>query len=209
MGDLLQSIYATVAILLDRLPDTYGQERQLLAELKSRGEIARIELDGIVDLVSPGKGQPSVVHLDSLVEMALIQVRERFPHLAIDRSCEADLAIIADPRLITNAMMFLLLGMCQAGREHVVVRIGRDAQTIRCEIERDGFPVTPEQVCWLQQPFATTQHAGFGLALALVQNVSAPGGGQVSVKNLDSTGVQVLLVFPQSMARSSPASTAE
>src|SRR5207248_589699 len=53
VGDLLQAVYSTVAILQDRLAAGSDLERRLLGDLKARAEGCRQELDAIVDLVCP------------------------------------------------------------------------------------------------------------------------------------------------------------
>jgi len=55
VGDLLQSIYAIVAIVLERLPTDFSLERRLVGELKGRAEVTRLQIDAVVDLVMPGQ----------------------------------------------------------------------------------------------------------------------------------------------------------
>ena len=53
VGDLLQTVYSTVAILQERLAADQALERRLLTDLKGRAENCRNELDAVVDLVCP------------------------------------------------------------------------------------------------------------------------------------------------------------
>ena len=53
VGDLLQSVYSTTAVLLERLTPAFDQERQLLADLKGRAELCKQELEAVVELVTP------------------------------------------------------------------------------------------------------------------------------------------------------------
>src|SRR4051794_8628 len=46
-GDLLQSVYGTVSILLDRLATSAVPERVLLGDLKHRAELCRFEIDAV------------------------------------------------------------------------------------------------------------------------------------------------------------------
>ncbi len=68
------------------------------------------------------------------------------------------------------------------------------------EIRRDGFPVSPGQLAWLDQPFATTHNAAFGLGLALTRRALGPVGGKVAVVNRDGGGICVRLQFPVTSA---------
>src|SRR5437588_2694557 len=53
VGDLLQTIYAAVAILQKRLPAEATLERRVLADLRGRAVECKGLLDKVSDLVSP------------------------------------------------------------------------------------------------------------------------------------------------------------
>src|SRR5262245_53276702 len=83
VGDLLQSIYSTVAILQERLPAERTLERRLVTDLKYRAELCKYELDAAVDLVSPLELVASRVDLTELVQAAVAQARRRLPTLPV------------------------------------------------------------------------------------------------------------------------------
>src|SRR5437764_420399 len=83
VGDLLQSVYSTVGVLLERLPAEWKLERRLLGEMKSRAELCRVELDAVVDLVSPVRPAAGRTDFLTAVHTALIQGRQRFPALQV------------------------------------------------------------------------------------------------------------------------------
>ena len=195
IGDLLQSVYATVAILLDRLPGGAAPERELLGNLKHRAEICRFELDAVVDLVCGVRGPAQEIDIDRLVGAALLQVRPRFPHLIIEDSRGPALVIRADSRLVAGAVPFLLFALCQHARRRVVVGIERVDGLARVRLHRDGFGVSDEQRLWIEQPFTTTKQSMLGVALALAQRALEPGTGRVTVSN-QGEGVEVLLESP-------------
>ena len=84
VGDLLQSVYSTVGLLVERLPPELKLERRLLTELKSRAEVCKLELNGVVDLVAPLSLTPAPMDLQATVHSALLQARQRFPALQVD-----------------------------------------------------------------------------------------------------------------------------
>src|SRR5260370_23184116 len=53
MGDLLQKVYASIAILKDRLPPEREMERGVLNRLWSRSETCRRNLDAAHDFICP------------------------------------------------------------------------------------------------------------------------------------------------------------
>lgn len=78
VGDLLQSVYSTVGILLDRLPSEFELERRLLGEMKSRAEVCKVELDGVVDLVTPLTITTDRTDLLPILQSLLVQARSAF-----------------------------------------------------------------------------------------------------------------------------------
>ena len=195
IGELLQTVYATVAILSDRLPGGATLERELLGNLEHRAEMCRFELDAVVDLVCGVRGSTQEIDLDRLVGAALLQVRPRFPHLTIEESRGTAQVIRADSRLVAGAVPFLLFALCQHARKRVVVRVERADGMACVRLHRDGFGVSDEQRLWIQQPFTTTQQSMLGVALALAQRALDPGTGRVTVSN-QGEGVEVLLESP-------------
>src|SRR5262245_34626403 len=79
VGDLLQSVYSTVAVLIERLPAELALERRLLSDMKNRAELCRSELDAVVDLASPGDPAAERIDLSGVFSHAVTQVRKRYP----------------------------------------------------------------------------------------------------------------------------------
>jgi C4-dicarboxylate-specific signal transduction histidine kinase len=196
VGDLLQSVYSTVGILLERLPDTLTLERRLISDLKTRAELCKVELDAVVELVSPLSPRLDRVELTAVVQSALMQVRRRYPALPIHSDTGEPILVEADSRALAGSLSLLFLAVCQSAQRQVQVRISRDGPNAECLIERDGHATTPEQLGWLEQPFRTTQNALFGLALALVQRVAQAAGGEITAVNRPEGGIRIRLLLP-------------
>src|SRR5437588_12606869 len=79
VGDLLQSVYSTVAVLIERLPAELKLERRLISDLKNRAELCKGELDAVVELVMQQPQTQDRIELVSLLGTLLSQVQRRFP----------------------------------------------------------------------------------------------------------------------------------
>jgi signal transduction histidine kinase len=196
VGDLLQSVYSTVGVLLERLPGDLTLERRLVSDLKTRAEWCKVELDAVVELVSPLPLTPSRLDLLATVQSVLTPVRRRFPGLQIHFDALGPAGVEADPRALSSSLGLLFLAVCQGAQRQVLVRVGREGSRAECSLQRDGYSATPEQLAWLNQPFATTQHAMFGLGLALAQRVVQGAGGEVTAANRQEGGVGVRILLP-------------
>jgi signal transduction histidine kinase len=196
VGDLLQSVYSTSAILNDRLPPEMVQERRLISDLKTRAELCRFEMDAAVDLLGVIPVNPGRVDLASILGGVVEQARRRYPALTVPFVDGGSLFVTADGLALTGTVNFLVQAMCQSAREQVVVQLARDGSRALCVVERDGYPVGKEQLAWLREPFATMQQAMFGLALALTRRTVEPCGGSLSVLPREDGGPSVQLSFP-------------
>ncbi len=195
VGDLLQSVYSTVAVLMERLPAEMKLERRLVADLKNRAELCKGELDAVVELVSQPDQTSERVDLVAVVSAVLNSLQRRFPALPIQFAHRTSVSIVAEPRTLNTALGLLLVAMCQAAQKRVEIGIDVANNHAECRVERDGYAATPEQLAWLTQPFATTQHALFGLGLALSQR-AVRAGGEVLASNREDGGVSVRIRFP-------------
>jgi len=196
VGDLLQSIYSTTAILLDRLPGGQSLERRLLGDLKQRAELCRLELDAALDLVSAPPPSDGALDLVPVLTTALAGLRARFPTLRIIEHIAGPSTVPADPRALNAALSMLLLAMGQGAREELRAELRPGPQRVEVELRRDGFAVPVEQLAWLNEPFATTQQAVFGMALALTARAVRQAGGFVAAESPKEGGVCVRIQFP-------------
>jgi signal transduction histidine kinase len=125
-----------------------------------------------------------------------MHLRRRFPSLEVHLDAGPPARILSDPRTLSSVLSVLLLSLCQGAQRHVSLRIQADAEHAECVIQRDGFGVTKEQLGWLEEPFATTQQALFGVGLALVQRLVKATGGTLTADNPPEGGVRVCVRFP-------------
>ena len=195
VGDLLQSVYSTVAVLVERLPADLKLERRLIGDLKNRAELCKGELDAVVELVMQQPVTPDRIELVALLGSLLPQVQRRFPALPVQFPSGAPVYVLADARTLGSALWLLVVGLCQAAQKRAQISLEVGPEYADCRLERDGYGATPEQFAWLERPFATTQHALFGLGLALAQRSVRPDG-EVQAGNGPDGGVSVRIRIP-------------
>ena len=198
VGDLLQTIYSTVAILQERIPSESQMERRFLTDLRGRAETCKDELDAVHDLVFPISLNRLSVDLTELVGGLIRSFAARYKSLEIRAEASGPLPLEADgPRLVQVGRL-LLAGACQSARKVVVIktRPGPGRDEAEWSIADDGYGAAPEQLRWLTTPFATTQQALGGLGLALSRKVVELHGGKVAAENRPGEGFRVTLVLP-------------
>jgi signal transduction histidine kinase len=199
VGDLLQTVYSTVAILQERIPRESQMERRFLSDLRSRAETCKDELDAVHDLVLPMTLTVAPVDLAELSAGLVASFSSRSRALEITAVSSRPPAVQADAARLLQVGRMLLTAACQSARRQIVVETkpGPDKETVEWNVTDDGHGATPEQLAWLATPFASTHQAISGLSLALARKVVELHGGTIAVENLPGEGgLRVGMVLP-------------
>jgi signal transduction histidine kinase len=195
VGDLLQTVYATVAILQERLGPAQALEKRLLGDLRTRAETCKNEIDAVHDLVCPLSVSAGTLDLAELSAGLVATFARRFQGLGVRLEAAGPVAVSGDARRLAQVGSLLLLSACQAAQNEVQVRAAAGTEA-EWSIRDDGPGANPEQMSWLTAPFSTTHHAQFGLGLALAGRVAALHGGRILAGNEPGGGFRVRLFLP-------------
>jgi signal transduction histidine kinase len=196
VGDLLQTVYATVAILQERLGPALVLEKRLLADLRARAETCKNELDAVHDLVCPLSLKGDTFDLAEVVGGLVNTCTRRFGGLRVGLETSGRSVVQGDARRLAQVGSLLLLSACQQAQKQVQVRVAAAAGEAEWSICDDGPGASAEQLSWLTAPFSTTHHAQFGLGLALAGRVAGLHGGRVEAGNDPAGGFRVRLFLP-------------
>ena len=201
VGDLLQTVYSSIAIMRSRLPAGAENERRLLADLHAQAEACKFKLDAVQDLTCPIKLNVGPINLADVVLGLTARIGPRFAHVQLHAETPQALPLVADGQRLGQVGHMLLVNACQAARREVRVRVGRDADgRVEWAISDDGPGANEEQMTWLTDPFTTTHFAQFGLGLALARRVTELHGGALAAGNLPAGGFRVALTLPPGAA---------
>jgi signal transduction histidine kinase len=200
VGDLLQTVYAAVAILKERLPADLATERRILTDMRSRAESCRDLLDTIHDLVCPLVLATEEVDLAELVREVAGRVGARNPRVALNLEIKPVPPIQGDPRRLVQLIGVLLTDACSsAAGGNVVCRVGPGPSPgeVTCEIIDDGPGVPPDKEGLLFNLLTTTPHGHLGPGLALARRIAVLHGGRVVAGNRPEGGFRVEVTLPR------------
>ncbi|HZV06985.1 MAG TPA: ATP-binding protein [Gemmataceae bacterium] len=203
VGDLLQSVYSSVAILKERLPRSQTLERTILADLRSRAEACKNELDATHDLICPLSLNLDWVELSELTAGIAASFSLRNPGLQIVCEAPRPTKVWGDAAKLMQAGTMLMMSLCQAARSKILIRVSKESPDGNTEwsFTHDGPPAAAEQLSWLSAPFSTTRHARFGLGLAFARRIIDLQGGRITAGEAADGGFQVVLVLPPGPAQ--------
>jgi signal transduction histidine kinase len=207
VGDLLQTVYAAVAILQKRLPADCTLERRVLTDMRARGETCKALLDTVHDFVCPVTLHSESVDLADVTASLVALFRARFPKLQIEGQCELTDPMEGDARRLGQVGEALLLNACEAA--HHAVRMG--TRMINDELEwtvsDDGPGVAADQLGQVFAPFYTTRHGHPGLGLAVAKKIAELHGGSIQAANRSGGGFEVRVLLPVKVSAAAPQQT--
>jgi signal transduction histidine kinase len=196
VGDLLQTVYATAAILQERLPADWALERRIVADLRARGEACKNLLDAVHDLVCPMILNAEPVNLAELASALVGAASARHPQLLVRAEGGPVPAVQGDAKRLAQLGNLLLSHACQRARNQVSFRTQQGRGEVEWVVTDDGAEVPADQLERLFTPFATTRHSFGTLAVALAQKIAQLHGGRVVAANRPEGGFRVQVILP-------------
>jgi signal transduction histidine kinase len=198
VGDLLQSVYATVAILQKRLPGDMSLEQRILTDMRARAESCKKFLDAVHDFACPFSLSYEPVDLADLAVGLIQAARKRYPNHQLEERVDGPACIPADRHRLQQIGEALLANACEASQRQVWFQTGPSAMPgeVEWSVADDGPGVPKEHMTKILTPFFTTRHGHAGLGLALANKIAELHGGRLSVENLSGGGFRARVVLP-------------
>jgi signal transduction histidine kinase len=198
VGDLLQTIYAAVAILQKRLPVEATLERQILADLRGRAETCKRVLDNVGDLVSPVSLSIEEVDLGQLAATLIAALAPRYPKLEIRADLSEPVRVPADEKRISQVGETLLMQACEAALHQVCIhtRPDRAGGGVEWAVTDDRPDAATDERKDYFSPLEMTRPGTSGIALALAQRLVHLHGGRISAAPMLEGGFRVRVWLP-------------
>lgn len=198
VGDLLQTVYAAVAILQKRLPAEAGLERKILGDLRSRAEDCKRLLDSTSDLVSPLSLSIEEVELAQLAAALVAAVAPRFPKLETRADSSERVYLLADEKRLSQVGEALLTQACEAALRRVDFQTRPDhaGGGVEWTVIDDRPSVGADDQADSFDPFDMTRPGNSGIRLALAKRLAQLHGGSITAASLPEGGFYVRVWLP-------------
>jgi signal transduction histidine kinase len=200
VGDLLQTVYASVAILQERLSKDLKLERRILGDLRGRAETCKRVLDTVHDLVCPLSLTHEPLPLSELAASLVTAISAQYPQLEVRGETPETPPIRGDQRYLSEMGSRLLASACQRAHHQVVFRSvpGPGPAEVEWSVADDGPDLAPDQLNQLLDPFQTTRPSVMSLDLGLANRIVKLHGGRMIARVRPGGGLVVEVVFPVS-----------
>jgi signal transduction histidine kinase len=203
VGDLLQTVYATAAILQERLPADWALERRIVADLRTRGEACKNLLDTVHDLVCPLAVNAEPVDLAEVASALVSTASARYRQLQVRAEGAPTANVVGDARRLAQLGQLVLGHACQRAQNQVSFLTQAGPDEVQWTVTDDGPEMPAEQLERLFTPFGSTRHSFPTLAVALAHKIAALHGGRVSAANRPEGGFAVQVTLPARSPRTS------
>jgi signal transduction histidine kinase len=198
LGDFLQKVYASVAILEARLPANWQIERDVLGRLRQRAEICREFLDGVQDYLCPVTLDLGIMDLAEVATHVTEKAQQRFPGIQINMELTQPVWVRADQERLSQIGDALVTNACEAARREVSIALRpvEGAGTAEWLILDDGLGLSAEVTSSLFRPFSSTRPGHVGLGLVLAQKLVMMHGGRLRLENRPEGGCSAVVSLP-------------
>ena len=144
--------------------------------------------------------------------MPIITAEASKSHVDVRLDVPADLPPVqADPSLLQQAFLNLMLNACQAMPQGGRLRISARAkghQQIEVEFEDTGVGISPEHLSRIFDLYFTTKQHGSGIGLSLVYRTVQLHDGDIEVQSVPGRGTTFRVQLRQAMNILAPAAAA-
>jgi signal transduction histidine kinase len=177
VGNPLAAILGYVEFLLDPRSDLSDEQRSLLERIQNQTQRIQTIVGQLLEYSRPSKTRVQSVDLRTQAREAvnLLEQDPRAENVELRVPGDATVEALADPGLLHQVLLNLVVNACHAAREggadraRVAVRIGQalDEESVWIEVQDNGAGVTADARERLFEPFFTTRPAGEGTGLGL------------------------------------------
>jgi signal transduction histidine kinase len=198
IGNFLQAVYSTTAVLKRRLPAEAEPLLELSAELRLQADACRLLLDTIHDFLSPQSLNCELLNLGALAQAIVTRAAARNSHLRISANTDGSTTIQGDAQRLAQAGALLLSRACEAAREAVEFRsaVNPDTGEAEWQVIDDGPGLPADELEPLFASLLLLRGQRLVQGLAPVRQIVALHGGKIHAGRLAEGGFSVRIVLP-------------
>jgi PAS domain S-box-containing protein len=194
----LAGLRGSLQILASRLPpDLKG--REIVGAMVERIDTLANRVRDILLFAGSRAARLQPVTLGPILHDAVASAAAAVPEAAKPAISGADPMVIADPEMLRDLVLNLVMNACQASRqapEPVRIEVTAADRSCRIEVLDRGPGVDDAIRDRIFEPFFTTKHGGTGLGLAIVKRLADLQGGEVTLGDRDGGGARACVTLP-------------
>jgi PAS domain S-box-containing protein len=194
----LAGISASMQNMADTLP-AESPHRPIIAEIRTRIRSLADIIDDLLLYARPLEPKTTPLRILDLLAGVANAVRRDPAHAKARIEIGGDdLVVRADPRLLHQAFLNLLLNAAQAlpGEGRLAAIVAGDGDRLRVRITDDGPGIPAELRERVFEPFFTTRGRGTGLGLPTARRILRSHGGDLRIEEAGASGTALVAILP-------------
>lgn len=198
IGNFLQAVYSSAAVLKRRLPADAGPLLDLTSDLRTQAEACRLLLDTVHDFLAPAGLHRESVNLREVAEGVVRRAVACCSHLRVTATGDPTPPIWADAQRLTQAASLLVGRACESAQQSVELRSAVDAArgTATWEVIDDGPGIADDDLEPLFGSLLLLRDRRLVQGLAPVCQIVELHGGTWHTDRLPAGQFRVRLVLP-------------
>ncbi len=210
IGNPIAALLGMEDLLLDGTTPP-EEARDFLVRMKKETERISTILRDLLDFARPeaaadSSGQFSPSDVRSVVDevVALSRPQKNFREIDLEIDGEESPRVTMSTARLTQVLLNLMMNAAAAleGKKdpRVIVRMKRDGENVRIEIEDNGPGVREDVRDKIFEPFVTTKDVGqgTGLGLSVCRGLVEAAGGTIDIDATVETGARFIVILPAS-----------
>jgi PAS domain S-box-containing protein len=195
----LAGLRGTLQVLATRIPpDMRGSE--IVGAMVERIDALADRVSDILMLAAARVARLQPVRIGPILRDAVTSAAAAVPGVPMPQVTGEDPTIAADPEMLRQLLLNLVMNACQASRTHTTEPVRVDVTTAdgacRIDVLDRGTGIDPGIRDRIFEPFFTTKHAGTGLGLAIVKRLVDLQGGTVTLADRNGGGASASVTLP-------------
>jgi two-component system CheB/CheR fusion protein len=193
----LAGLRGSLQVLGTRLPPEM-RERQIIGTMVERIDALNERVRDILLFAGTSRAKLQPVTVAPILTDVVASARAAVPRVVRVELSGPSPAVVADPEMLREVLLNLVLNACQASPADSPVEICTSLTDGACRIEiLDRGPGIPEEIRdRVFEPFFTTKHGGTGLGLAIVKRLVELQNGAVSLADRRGGGTIGAISLP-------------
>jgi two-component system, NtrC family, sensor kinase len=196
----LTAVRSAIQLIRADYPD--GSDRhEMVGDILD--EVDRIEeiVQGLLSFARREDPSFQTLDLAELVHhsVALVRPRARTQSVEVAIDTPASLHVQADPGLLRQVLLNIMLNALQAMDKGGTLRITAMAvgRQVQLRIADTGAGIAPEHLDRIFDPFFTTKKAGTGLGLSICYGIIERHAGRLEVESQPAVGTTIIITLPE------------
>jgi PAS domain S-box-containing protein len=195
----LAGLRGSLQVLATRIPtDVRGSE--IVGAMVERIDALADRVSDILMLAAAREARLQPVRLGPILADAASSAAASVRDVPMPLVTADDPTLTADPQMLRELLLNLLMNACQASRGHTAEPVQAAVTTVdgwcQIEISDRGPGIGPGIRDRIFEPFFTTKSGGTGLGLAIVKRLVDLQGGTVALADRDGGGTRARVTLP-------------